>query len=302
MEVLERIANNELLTEDVKKNLSKILEISVEDIKNDKKGTILSVLERLHVVSFESDQSETVSEGSSNVPEKDSKTETITANLSENSSIQPEVNEKTETVPENHSENHENISDMNSKTETVPENHEGKTEENKNRLRVKDSSKARLFEIYLEAKEIAVRNRKRLISGIVELSDFFDLSVKNTEMIYFLLILYHFSLKLNDTFPMIPGLFKKMMQMSFLGKFQEKAIDCIFDERTDWIEPEKASNASFEYQISYCSLNGIEYKGIVLVPSTTIYVDEVNSRKISRFDEKMLFSKFLKHKNKMIVF
>jgi len=270
MEVLERIANNELLTEDVKKNLSKILEISIEDIKNDEKGTILSVLERLHMISFESDQSETVSEGSSNVPEKDSKTETVPANLSENSSIQPEK--------------------------------DSKTEENKNRLKVKDSSKARLFEIYLEAKEIVVRNRKRLISGIVELSDFFDLSVKNTEMIYFLLILYHFSLKLNDTFPMIPGLFKKMMQMSFLGKFQENAIDCIFDERTDWIEPENVSNASFEYQISYCSLNGIEYKGIVFVPSTTIYVDEVNSRKISRFDEKMLFSKFLKRSNKMVVF
>ena len=239
MEIIKQIARNEYVGNDLNEQLNKVLYITIEDIKKDSEGYILSIIERLSFITFSDEPSKALSEGKTkDEPSKD-------------------------------------------ETQVIPS----------------------LYKLYIDSKEIVMSYRKEPIKGMTELSNIFNLSVGKYEMIYFLMIMYQVSLKLNDTFPMIPGLYKNMFKYTLIGKWYQRAIEYLFDERTDWKEmTEEDSTTSFEHNFSYCSMNNIEFKGIVVEPKTTIYINEINKNKITIYDERKLFSKYIPLKHKLIVF
>lgn len=131
-------------------------------------------------------------------------------------------------------------------------------------------SKYSLLNIYLNAKEIVVVDRKRRIDSAVKLSDAFDLDLASVEFAYFLLVMYFFGLKLNDTKPMIPGLFKALLRTSVVGMYSAVYIDIMLNKETDWSE-KNLDNISKE------SLEGTKHD--TLIPGLfmhTVYVSKEN--------------------------
>lgn len=157
-----------------------------------------------------------------------------------------------------------------------------------------------LMEIYLQSKEIAVGNRKNKILGFVELCDLFKLSLTNSEGTYFMLLMYYFSLKLNDTQPMIPGLFKLMLSVSDLRVWNEEYMEILFDSSTNWIEPTNCGN-TYEEGITYCSLNNVGYDGIMRLPKKTLYVSSSTKPYVS-FVKNLIYSSLFPERFNVIVF
>ena len=147
-------------------------------------------------------------------------------------------------------------------------------------------SKYSLLNIYLNAKEIVVMDRKRCIDSAVKLSDAFNLDLASVEFAYFLLIMYFFGLKINDTKPMIPGLFKALLRTSVIGMYSAVYIDIIMNKETDWSEKD-LDNISKE------SLKGKKHD--TLIPGLfmhTVYVSKENVDAIIPMSG-MIWSKYI---------
>ena len=157
-----------------------------------------------------------------------------------------------------------------------------------------------LMEIYLQSKEIAVKNRKKLIQGFVEMCDLFNLSVSDSEGTYFMLLMYYFSMKLNDTQPMIPGLFKLMLSVSDLRVWNEEYVKILLDSSTNWIEPTNCGN-TYEEKLTYCSLNNVGYDGIMTIPKKTLYVSTSTKPYVS-FVKNLIYSSLFPERFNVIVF
>ena len=157
-----------------------------------------------------------------------------------------------------------------------------------------------LMEIYLQSKEIAVKNRKSLIQGFVEMCDLFKLSVSDSEGTYFMLLMYYFGLKLNDTQPMIPGLFKMFLSVSDLRVWNEEYMEILLDNSTNWIEPEKCEG-TYEEKLTYCSLNNVGYDGIMTIPKKTLYVSSSTKPYVS-FVKNLIYSALFAERFDVIVF
>lgn len=157
-----------------------------------------------------------------------------------------------------------------------------------------------LMEIYLQSKEIAVKNRKNKIQGFIEICDLFKLSMTNSEGTYFMLLMYYFGLKLNDTQPMIPGLFKTFLSVSNLRIWNDEYMEILLDSSTNWIEP-KECKGSYEEQITYCSLNNVAYDGIMTLPKKTLYVSSSTKPYVS-FVKNLIYSALFPERFNVIVF
>lgn len=157
-----------------------------------------------------------------------------------------------------------------------------------------------LMEIYLQSKEIAVKKRKNKIQGFIELCDLFKLSLTNSEGTYFMLLMYYFGLKLNDTQPMIPGLFKVMLSVSDLRVWNEEYMEILLDSSTNWIEPTNCGN-TYEEGITYCSLNDVAYGGIMRLPKKTLYVSSSTKPYVS-FVKNLTYSSLFPERFNVIVF
>ena len=116
----------------------------------------------------------------------------------------------------------------------------------------KDSETPSFLKLYLDAKEIVVENRKKIIACGDKLIDEFGLDPKNNELSYFLFLMYFFSIKIND---IVSGLFKKMLIISNLTDFKDLYLKICKDESTEWVEPKDSSEDSAH--MTYCSLNGL---------------------------------------------
>ena len=116
----------------------------------------------------------------------------------------------------------------------------------------KDSETPSFLKLYLDAKEIVVENRKKIIACGDKLIDEFGLDPKNNELSYFLFLMYFFSIKIND---IVSGLFKKMLIISNLTDFKDLYLEICKDESTEWVEPKDSSEDSAH--MTYCSLNGL---------------------------------------------
>lgn len=125
----------------------------------------------------------------------------------------------------------------------------------------KDSETPSFLKLYLDAKEIVVENRKKIIACGDKLIDEFGLDPKNNELSYFLFLMYFFSIKIND---IVSGLFKKMLIISNLTDFKDLYLKICKDESTEWVEPKDSSEDSDH--MTYCSLNGLraEYENIFI--------------------------------------
>lgn len=175
-------------------------------------------------------------------------------------------------------------------------------------LNIKKDNRRELYRLYTESKEIVVENRFNKFQCIEKLSEEFDLKISNSELTYFILLMYITGIKLNDTFPMIPGLYKQLLPLSDLSIWISKVDEYMSNHDTDWIElkdykdKDKAiSMALFEYKISYDSIHNILYKGFIKQSlNSTLYVSKENS-KVVKYDERMIFSKYLNPTHEMII-
>ena len=221
--------------------INTILDVNIDDIKKDaNNGHILRVLNTIEYFAL----STTLEEKFEHSPDS-----TTNASAEDNNA----------NIPDNEQETANN--DNANQSETIPDY-------------VLDvsakPSKYSLLNIYLNAKEIVVMDRKRCIDSAVKLSDAFDLDLASVEFAYFLLIMYFFGLKINDTKPMVPGLFKALLRTSVIGMYSAVYIDVILNKETDWSEKDLDD-------ISKESLEGKKHD--TLIPGLfmhTVYVSKEN--------------------------
>ena len=272
--ILEKIANNNELDDNIRNNINSILDVDIDDIKKDvQKGIILSILERITMITFN-----TVLLNDANAFNADNKSSKDASNVDNKSSKDASNNDTIKNKP---------------------------LEANNEKSNVKN-----LYKLYTEAKEIVVKYRNEKINCIVALSDAFNLTIIKPELTYFMLIMYQVGIKLNDTYPMIPGLFKKQLPLCDLSMYFDKVEEYMSNKNTDWVEfKEYNSNEltlmPFEYAISYASLHDSLYVGFVRNDlRSTIYVSKDNAKVIldnNIYNERMIYSKYLTPKHQMIV-
>ena len=203
--------------------INTILDVNIDDIKKDaNNGHILRVLNTIEYFAL----STTLEEKFEHSPDS-----TTNASAEDNNA----------NIPDNE---HANIPD-NVTNVSVDDEQETANNDNANQSETipdyvldvsAKPSKYSLLNIYLNAKEIVVMDRKRCIDSAVKLSDAFDLDLASVEFAYFLLIMYFFGLKINDTKPMVPGLFKALLRTSVIGMYSAVYIDVILNKETDWSE------------------------------------------------------------------
>ena len=164
--------------------------------------------------------------------------------------------------------------------------------------------KRELYKLYTDAKELVVKYRKNKLKCVITISDEFDLKINHTELSYFILIMYYVGIKLNDTFPMIPGLFKQLLPLCNIEHLFNETEECMSNKSTNWTEleiNEKCQLMTYEYEISYDSLNNIKYNNVIKSDLTsTLYVSEENANKIY-YQERLVFSKYFNPRYEMII-
>lgn len=174
--------------------------------------------------------------------------------------------------------------------------------------KLETANKRELYRLYTDSKEIVVKNRKNKMNCIISISDEFNLKTTESELTYFILVMYYMSIKLNDTFPMIPGLYKQLLPLCNLEEFFSEAEECMYNKPTDWVELEDYNIvkntkplANIEYMMSYDSLNNRKYnKSIKAELMSTMYVSEENVSKVI-YQERMIFSKYFNPRYEMII-
>lgn len=237
--------------------INTILDVNIDDIKKDaNNGHILRVLNTIEYFAL----STTLEEKFEHSPDSTTNVsaEDVHANIPDNEHANSPDN-KQETDKDDHANiplKHEQSS-----SETIPDYVLGVSAK---------PSKYSLLNIYLNAKEIVVMDRKRCIDSAVKLSDAFNLDLASVEFAYFLLIMYFFGLKINDTKPMIPGLFKALLRTSVVGMYSAVYIDVILNKETGWSEKDLDD-------ISKESLEGKKHD--TLIPGLfmhTVYVSKEN--------------------------
>ena len=111
-----------------------------------------------------------------------------------------------------------------------------------------------LYILYINSKEILVKYRFSKITTACELSNKFDLDIKTNELAYFVLIMCYFSMKLHDTFPMIPALYKTLLNCTNLSQWRDETDILFENDELEWDEKFDKMKKTTELDITKASL------------------------------------------------